>query len=91
MLPGVSGGAGVEEVVPDEVASDWQVIVDWNGALLDILERDGYGPVTDEVFVAAFGDTEAADAALERAGAAYQAIYTWQDANCPLHQSVTRA
>jgi len=79
--------AEVQQVVPDAVAADWQVIVDFNGALLNILQRVGWGPVTDEVFVAAFGDAEAAEAASERAGAAYQAIYRWQDTNCRLSNS----
>ncbi len=79
--------ADVDEVVPGELGREWQTLNDWFQPMIDVLERDGYGPVTDETFIAAFGDLEASNDASERTQAAYEAIYAWQDASCPISQN----
>ena len=61
----------------------WQGIVDWNQAFIDVFEQVGYGPVTDEMYLRAFGgDEEAAGAAGEALEAGFATIRTWTDQNC---------
>lgn len=73
----------IDDVLPPELGDAWSGIVDWNQAFIDVFERIGYGPVTEETFLLAFDDDEeAAGAAGEALEAGLATIRSWTGSNC---------
>ena len=73
----------IDGVLPPELTSGWAGIVDWNQAFIDVFEQVGYGPITDETYLQAFGgDEAAAGAAGEALEAGFATIREWTDENC---------
>ncbi len=73
----------ISEVLPGELGEAWRGVVDWNTPFLDLLERIGYQPITDEIFLEAFdGDEERAAAAVEAREAGFEATDVWVATNC---------
>ena len=73
----------ISEVLPPELTTAWAGIVDWNQAFVDVFEQVGYGPVTDEMYLQAFGDDEAAaGAAGEALEAGFATIRAWTGQDC---------
>ena len=73
----------IDGVLPPELTSGWAGIVDWNQAFINVFEQVGYGPITDETYLQAFGgDEAAAGAAGEALEAGFATIRHWTDENC---------
>ena len=73
----------IDGVLPLELTTFWAGIVDWNQAFIDVFEQVGYGPVTDETFLLAFGGDEAvAGAAGEAMETGLDSIRSWTASNC---------
>lgn len=73
----------IDGVLPPELTSVWAGIVDWNQAFIDVFEQVGYGPITDETYLQAFGgDEAAAGAAGEALEAGFATIRNWTDERC---------
>jgi hypothetical protein len=75
--------AGVAAVLPNGLETAWTAIVDWNQALIELFEATGYRQPTEPDLVLAFGNEEAATAAVEAIEAGFEEIWAWTEQRCP--------
>ena len=75
--------AGVGAVLPNGLETAWTAIVDWNQAFIELFEATGYRQPTEPDLVLAFGNEEAATAALEAREAGFEELWAWTEQRCP--------
>ena len=70
-------------VLPEGFEAGWASILDWNTTFIEWFQTTGYEQPSDEIYYDLLGGEQAAAAASQARGEAYEAIRTWSRTNCP--------
>lgn len=76
-------------VLPEGFEAGWASILDWNTTFIEWFQTTGYEQPSDEIYYDLLGGEQAAAAASQARGEAYEAIRTWSRTNCPASSDAT--